>query len=112
MKYAIRIPSNDSLERDIDELLTRPVGRPGQKRVVWYKRFLFRATGWKTARLSCHRFRSNEVPLWSSVMAYNPGTRGGDRGCRSGSKTGRWPACSNASRRRAAGWSRTPGTSG
>jgi len=26
MKYAIRIAANDSLERDIDELLTRPVG--------------------------------------------------------------------------------------
>src|SRR5438105_15878703 len=28
VKYAIRIPANDSLERDISELLTRPVGRP------------------------------------------------------------------------------------
>ena len=26
VKYAIRIPANDSLERDIAELLTRPVG--------------------------------------------------------------------------------------
>jgi len=24
-------------------------------------------------RLSCHRFRSNEVRLWLSVLAYNPG---------------------------------------
>ena len=24
-------------------------------------------------RLSCHRFRSNEVRLWFSVIAYNPG---------------------------------------
>ena len=30
VKYAIRIPANDSLERDIAELLTRPVGRPSQ----------------------------------------------------------------------------------
>jgi hypothetical protein len=35
VKYATRIPSNDSLERDINELLTRPVGRPGQKPVAW-----------------------------------------------------------------------------
>jgi hypothetical protein len=28
VKYAIRIPSNDSLERDIAELLTGPVGHP------------------------------------------------------------------------------------
>src|SRR5713226_4792689 len=48
--YAIRIPANDSLERDIAELLTRPVGRPGHKPVVWYKSFLYQAASWKTAR--------------------------------------------------------------
>jgi hypothetical protein len=32
--YAIRIPANDSLELDIAELLTRPVGRPSHKPVV------------------------------------------------------------------------------
>jgi hypothetical protein len=129
MKYAIRIPANDSLERDIEELLTRPVGRPSQKPVVWYKSFLYQAASWKTARRvvakvehhagelfakvgfivtnltlrslavvrfynkrgtaeqwikegkhamkmtrpSCHRFRSNEVRLWLSVIAYNLG---------------------------------------
>jgi hypothetical protein len=50
VKYAIRIPSNDSLERDIAELLTRPVGRPGHEPVVWYKGFLYQAASWKTAR--------------------------------------------------------------
>lgn len=129
VKYAIRIPSNDSLERDIAELLTRPVGRPSHKPVVWYKSFLYQAASWKTTRrvvakvefhfgelfprvgfivmnlemdsravvrfyakrgtaeqwikegkravkmtrLSCHRFRSNEVRLWLSVIAYNLG---------------------------------------
>jgi Transposase DDE domain group 1 len=129
VKYAVRIPSNDSLERDINELLTRPVGRPSHKPVVWYKSFLYHAATWKTARrvvakvefhfgelfprvgfivtnletdsravvrfynkrgtaeqwikegkqavkmtrLSCHRFRSNEVRLWLSVIAYNLG---------------------------------------
>jgi len=129
VKYAIHIPSNDSLERDIAELLTRPVGRPGRKPVVWYKGFLDQAASWKTARrvvakvefhfgelfprvgfivtnletdgravvrfcnkrgtaeqwikegkqavkmtrLSCHRFRSNEVRLWLTVIAYNLG---------------------------------------
>jgi hypothetical protein len=127
VKYAIRIPANESLERDIAELLTQPVGRPSHKPVVWYKSFLYRATSWKTARrvvakiefhcgelfprvgfivtnletnsravvrfynkrgtaeqwikegkqavkmtrLSCHRFRSNEVRLWLSLIAYN-----------------------------------------
>jgi len=133
VKYTIRIPSNENLERDIAELLTRPVGRPSYKPVVWYKSFLYQAVSWKTARrvvakvefhfgelfprvgfivtnletdsravvrfynkrgtveqwikegkgcplgpvkmtrLSCHRFRSNEVRLWLSVMAYNLG---------------------------------------
>jgi len=129
VKYAIRIPANDSLERDISELLTRPVGRPSHKPVVWYKSFLYQAGSWKTmrrvvakvafhfgelfprvgfivtnltlpsravvrfynkrgtaeqwikegkqavkmTRLSCHRFRSNEVRLGLRVLAYNLG---------------------------------------
>jgi Transposase DDE domain group 1 len=50
VKYAIRIPANESLERDIAELLTRRVGRPSHKPVVWYKGFLYQAASWKTAR--------------------------------------------------------------
>jgi hypothetical protein len=50
VKYAIRPPSNDGLEHDIAELLTRPVGRPSYKRVVWYKSFLYQAASWKTVR--------------------------------------------------------------
>ncbi len=57
--YVIRIPANDSLERDIAELLTRPVGRPSHKPVVRYKGFLYQAASWKTARrvvvkVECH----------------------------------------------------------
>jgi len=47
---AIRIPANENLERDIAELLTRTVGRPSHKPVVWYKSFLYQAASWKTAR--------------------------------------------------------------
>jgi len=50
VKYAIRIPANDSLERGIAELLTRTAGRPSHKPVVWYKGFLYQAASWKTAR--------------------------------------------------------------
>ena len=46
VQYAVRMPANESLERDIEELLTR---------------------------LSCHRFRSNEVRLLLNVIAYNLG---------------------------------------
>jgi Transposase DDE domain group 1 len=49
-KCANRIPANDNLERDIAELLTRPVGRPSHKPVVWYKGFLYQAASWKAAR--------------------------------------------------------------
>jgi hypothetical protein len=129
VKYAIRLPANDSLLRDIEELLTRPVGRPSHKPIVWYKGFLYQAASWKTARrvvakvefhagelfprvgfivtnletpsravvrfynkrgtaeqwikegkqavkmtrLSCHRFRSNEVRLALTLLAYNLG---------------------------------------
>ena len=40
VKYAIRIPANDILQRDIEELLKRPVGRPTKKPLVEYKGFL------------------------------------------------------------------------
>jgi hypothetical protein len=50
VKYAIRIPANDILERDIAELLPRAVGRPSHKPVVWYKSFLYQAASWKAAR--------------------------------------------------------------
>ena len=129
VKYAIRIPANDSLERDIAELLPRPVGRPSKKPMVEYKGFLYQAASWskarrvvakvehhqgelfprvgfivtnltlpsravvrfynkrgtaeqwikegkqavKMTRLSCHRFRSNEVRLWLTIIAYNLG---------------------------------------
>ena len=129
VKYAIRLPANDNLERNITELLTRPVGRPSYRPVVRYRSFLYQAASWKTARrvvakvefhfgelfprvgfivtnlatdnravvrfynkrgtaeqwikegkqavkmtrLSCHRFRANEVRLWLSLIAYNLG---------------------------------------
>ena len=129
VKYTIRIPANENLERDVAELLPRPVGRPSVKPLVEYKSFLYQAASWKTARrvvakvehhvgelfprvgfivtnltlpsravvrfynkrgtaeqwikegklavnwtrLSCHRFRGNEVRLWLSVIAYNLG---------------------------------------
>jgi hypothetical protein len=50
VKYVIRIPANDSLERDIAEVLTRPVGRPSHQPVLWYKSFLYQAASWKKAR--------------------------------------------------------------
>ncbi len=48
--YAIRLPANNSLERDIAELLTRPVVRPSRRPMVWYKSIRYQAAGWKTTR--------------------------------------------------------------
>ncbi len=50
VKYAIRIPANENLHRDIEELLKRPPGRPSKKPLVEYKGFLYQAASWKTAR--------------------------------------------------------------
>jgi hypothetical protein len=50
VKYAIRLPANDNLQRNITELLRRPVGRPSYKPVVRFKSFLYQAASWKTAR--------------------------------------------------------------
>ena len=50
VKYAIRLPANECLERDIAELLTRAPGRPSSKPVVRYKSFLYQAESWTKAR--------------------------------------------------------------
>src|ERR1035437_4466767 len=42
-KYVLRLPANAGLARDIEELLTRPVGRPSDKPIVWYTDLLYQA---------------------------------------------------------------------
>src|SRR5271155_5233468 len=49
-EYAIRLPANDALLRDIEPLLTRPVGRPSNVPVVWYAWYLYQAKSWDRAR--------------------------------------------------------------
>ena len=49
-EYAIRLPANDALQRDIEPLLTRPVGRPSNTPVVWHAGFLYQAKSWDRAR--------------------------------------------------------------
>jgi len=48
--YAIRLPSNAVLEKEIEPLLKRPVGRPPQKPIVWYHDFFYQAASWKCPR--------------------------------------------------------------
>ncbi len=49
VKYAIRLPTNDNLQRNITQLLQRPVGRPSYGPVVRYKSFLYQAASRKRA---------------------------------------------------------------
>jgi hypothetical protein len=48
--YAIRIPSNDVLEREIQHLMNRPVGRPPKKPIIWYHDFWYQAGSWDRPR--------------------------------------------------------------
>ncbi len=48
--YAIRLPANAVLEREIAAFLTRPVGRPPRRPIVFHHDFVYRASTWKTAR--------------------------------------------------------------
>jgi hypothetical protein len=50
VKYAIRIPANDSLEWDIAELLPHPAGRPSQKPLIECKGFLYQPVSGKIPR--------------------------------------------------------------
>jgi hypothetical protein len=49
-RYAIRLPANDVLQREIGHLMTRPVGRPPAKPIVRYHDFQYRAASWDQAR--------------------------------------------------------------
>jgi len=48
--YAIRIKANNNLYREIEHLLTRPVGRPPKKPRVFYHSFSYRAASWTRSR--------------------------------------------------------------
>jgi hypothetical protein len=50
VKYTIRLPANDNLERKVAQLLKRPVGRPSYKPVVRYRSFFYQAACWNRAR--------------------------------------------------------------
>jgi len=48
--YSIRLPANDVLYDEIKHLLTRPVGRPSRKPVVWFHDFKYQAASWQKRR--------------------------------------------------------------
>ncbi len=48
--YAIRLKANNNLYQEIDHLMTRPVGRPPRKPVVFFHSFSYRAASWDRPR--------------------------------------------------------------
>lgn len=48
--YTIRLPANAVLQSEIQHLMTRPVGRPPERPIVWYYDFPYRAATWDKAR--------------------------------------------------------------
>ncbi len=48
--YAIRLPCNQNLQRAIEHLLTRPVGRPSKVPKVFYDSFSYQAKSWDQSR--------------------------------------------------------------
>ena len=49
-RHAIRLKANAVLEREIEHLLTRPVGRPSHKPKVFYHSFQYQAKSWRHSR--------------------------------------------------------------
>ena len=49
-RYAIRLPANDQVLREIEPLLVRPVGRPTNAPLVRYADFYYRAQSWERSR--------------------------------------------------------------
>ena len=52
-QYAIRLPANDVLYEEIDYLMTRPVGRPPKKPIVYFTCFEYRAAYLDQAAAGC-----------------------------------------------------------
>jgi hypothetical protein len=65
--YAIRLPANDVLQREIEPLLTRPVGRPSKKPVVWYHDFLYQAGTWDKPRRVVAKIEHHKGELFPRV---------------------------------------------
>jgi hypothetical protein len=65
--YAIRLPANAVLHREIEPLLTRPVGRPSKKPVVWYYDFLYQAGTWDKPRRVVAKIEHHQGDLFPRV---------------------------------------------
>jgi hypothetical protein len=67
IRYAIRLPANQVLQRRIVHLLTRPVGRPPKKPIVTYASFHYEAKGWIRARRVVAKVEWHQGELYPRV---------------------------------------------
>lgn len=65
--YAIRLPANEILQRHIAHLLTRPVGRPPKKPVVWFHEFSYQADSWDRSRRVVAKVEWHEGELFPRI---------------------------------------------
>ena len=63
----IRLPGNEVLQRKIELLLTRPVGRPSNAPVVWYADFFYQAQSWDHARRAVAKVEWHKGELFPRV---------------------------------------------
>ena len=67
IRYAIRLPANQVLQRRIGHLLTRPVGRPPKKPIVSFASFRYQAKGWTRARRVVAKVEWHQGELYPRV---------------------------------------------
>ena len=65
--YTIRLPANAVLHREIEPLLTRPVGRPSNEPLVWYYDFLYQADTWDRPRRVVAKIEHHKSELFPRV---------------------------------------------
>ena len=65
--YTIRLPANAVLHREIEPLLTRPVGRPSNEPLVWYYDFLYQADTWDRPRRVVAKIEHHKGELFPRV---------------------------------------------
>jgi Transposase DDE domain group 1 len=61
------LPANQVLKRQIGHLLTRPVGRPPKKPIIYYASFRDQASGWTRARRVVVKVEWHQGELWPRV---------------------------------------------
>ena len=65
--YAIRLPANQVLQREIEPFLTRPVGRPPNRPIVWYHDFRYQAGSWDQPRRGVAKIEWHKGELFPRV---------------------------------------------